>query len=57
VPAVRDALDHTDLLIDGPYIPARAEGAGELRQQGAAVPGLLGDSSIYRTRRGFERTK
>ena len=30
-PAVRDALEHTDLLIDGPYIPALAYGAGEWR--------------------------
>lgn len=29
--AVRDALAHTDLLIDGPYIPAFADGAGEWR--------------------------
>jgi hypothetical protein len=57
VPAVRDTLDHTDLQIDRPYITARAEGAGELRSQGPAVPRLLGDRSIYRTRRGFERTE
>jgi anaerobic ribonucleoside-triphosphate reductase activating protein len=30
-PAVRLALESTDLLIDGPYMPALADGAGEWR--------------------------
>ena len=30
-PAVREALQSTDLLIDGPYIPALSDGAGEWR--------------------------
>jgi organic radical activating enzyme len=31
VPAIRQALEHTDLLIDSPYIPTLADGAGEWR--------------------------
>jgi anaerobic ribonucleoside-triphosphate reductase activating protein len=30
-PAVREALELTDLLIDGPFVPALANGAGEWR--------------------------
>jgi anaerobic ribonucleoside-triphosphate reductase activating protein len=30
-PAVRDVLELTDLLIDGPFVPALADGAGEWR--------------------------
>jgi hypothetical protein len=38
---------HTDLLIDGPYIPARAEGAGELRSQWRGGTGTAGRHLLF----------
>jgi anaerobic ribonucleoside-triphosphate reductase activating protein len=50
-PAVRQALQSTDLLIDGPYIPALSNGAGEWRgsrnQRLIRDPGsILAQSSV-----------